>query len=269
MMVLQIHLKIRWKNFAKSNKKMTSEIYDIVNTNISSAHLEAINGNLLKASGLYEELYVKITKYKEAYIHSKDEENANRFLALEFMVKGLNNECLCAEADKHKKPGKAWDYLQDALTNYYLARKISPQLNMLSRHIKHCEIMEKKFPNQLFISPAIIAKKVECSICGKDYKNCNHIAGRAYMGKLACKMYRDIICKEISLVEEPRDKKCRLCSVRLEDGTNSDPDVGLFYKDNIFEKIKDSLSKSKSDTVNLNTKIEIEGVVLNIDELNE
>jgi hypothetical protein len=230
--------------------KINIEIEKLINSDIASANSEVKNGNLIKACALCNEAIVKIRKLKENYIRNGDEENANRLLASEFMVEGLKNEYLCADADSQRKPGKAWDYLQNALNNFYWAKKIYPKLSGVSLHIEHCEKMEKAFPQQLFLSPAFITKRIECSICGKDYKSCEHIAGRAYMGKLAGKVYKDRIVREISIVTEPKDKRCRLKSIRLNNGTFSDPHVGLFYPKDIFQKLKKALMESKSTSIN-------------------
>jgi hypothetical protein len=40
------------------------------------------------------------------------------------------------------------------------------------------------FPPQDFLSPSMIIKDVICSICHKNYDECDHVERKPYMGKL-------------------------------------------------------------------------------------
>jgi hypothetical protein len=60
------------------------------------------------------------------------------------------------------------------------------------------------------VSPEIITRKFECSICNNNYEKCFHEEGKYYDG-IVCKL----IAKEIefiggAIVDEPKDPKCRV-----------------------------------------------------------
>ncbi|RLI39855.1 hypothetical protein DRO64_10025 [Candidatus Bathyarchaeota archaeon] len=65
------------------------------------------------------------------------------------------------------------------------------------------------------LSPSIIIKRWECSICHKNYEECPHEAGKKY-GKEICRtIARDIEIREISVVDKPTDPKCRIIDLLL------------------------------------------------------
>jgi len=50
-----------------------------------------------------------------------------------------------------------------------------------------------------------------CGICGSDYEDCGHVSGRAYMGRLCCRIVRQFASLDhVAIVEEPADKRCRV-----------------------------------------------------------
>lgn len=53
-----------------------------------------------------------------------------------------------------------------------------------------------------------IATESECSICGADYSECNHISGLEYDGSLCINAIRKFELAEVSLVREPVNQGC-------------------------------------------------------------
>lgn len=53
-----------------------------------------------------------------------------------------------------------------------------------------------------------IATRSECSICGNDYAECNHISGLEYEGKICVNTIKKCNLAEVSLVREPVNQGC-------------------------------------------------------------
>ncbi|MCJ7423533.1 hypothetical protein MUP01_04605 [Candidatus Bathyarchaeota archaeon] len=52
------------------------------------------------------------------------------------------------------------------------------------------------------ISPGM-TMDLECSICGRDPMDCEHVPGKTYEGKVALKVAKNIVFEELSIVDEP------------------------------------------------------------------
>lgn len=62
----------------------------------------------------------------------------------------------------------------------------------------------------LYMSPDILIRREECSICGSDFRSCQHIAGRLYNGLLCRAIAREFEPQSASIVDHPEDPRCRL-----------------------------------------------------------
>ncbi len=156
----------------------------------------------------------KVTPLKEQMIKIKDEDSANTMLSLENLIDAKINELKMWIALKEDEPNEAWDFLinaQSAVRTAAQAHNIAIDLNA-EGYANKLHLLEKLlFPPQIFFSPSFIIKKAECSICGKEYGECEHIVGKAYMGKMCYKIVKEIKeIKEISIVEEPANKRARM-----------------------------------------------------------
>ena len=155
----------------------------------------------------------KVTSLKEQMIKVKDEDSANTMLSLENLIDAMINELKMWIALKDDNPNEAWDFLinaQSAVRTAAQAHSIAIDLNA-EGYANKLHLLEKLlFPPQMFFSPSLIIEKAKCSICGKEYGECEHIVGKAYMGKM-CKIITKIKkMKEVSIVEEPANKHARM-----------------------------------------------------------
>jgi hypothetical protein len=150
---------------------------------------------------------------KEQMIKVEDENSANAMLSLESLIDAMVNELEMWIALKEDDPNKAWDFLinaQSAVRTAAQAHSISIELNAEGYENKLHLIEKLLFPPQMFVSPSFIIEKEVCSICGKEYGECEHIVGKAYMGKMCYNKITKIKeIKEISIVEEPANKHAR------------------------------------------------------------
>ena len=60
------------------------------------------------------------------------------------------------------------------------------------------------------VSPDMIIRKWECSICQGDFEKCNHEEGALYDGSVCELVARNIEFAGASLVDEPKDPRCRV-----------------------------------------------------------
>lgn len=75
------------------------------------------------------------------------------------------------------------------------------------------------FPPQTFNSPGLYVETFLCSICGEDYSECEHIAGEPYWGFFCQRVVDNIVgTREVSIVENPEDKKARMTEHITDDG---------------------------------------------------
>jgi len=166
----------------------------------------------------------KISLFKEKAVEKEDEDSANLALSLELFISAFISELEMWMELKEDNPNKAWDYLADA---QLFARDAAQAHRIVQeraeRYANKLYLLEKLlFPPQIFLSPGFIHTKEECSICGKEYGECEHIKGKAYMGKICHTIMKDIEIKEVSFVNEPAGKYRRVLQLTDEHGITRD-----------------------------------------------
>jgi hypothetical protein len=164
----------------------------------------------------------KIVKLKETMIIASDEESANTMLGLEEYLAAYICELRMLICLKEDKMEEAWEDLISA--QMYLrfslqASNIALQFGG-NNYAQKLYLIEKLFfPPQTFMSSGLIATNSQCSICGKEYGECDHLVGKPYMGKLCYRIMRGIKeIKEVSIVGDPGDKHCRVTSISDDEG---------------------------------------------------
>ena len=153
----------------------------------------------------------RLGKWKAEFIEEGDEDRANTILSMEFAAESLIHELSMWILLRSNQPEKAWDRLIDAQRYALGAVKAHVSAAHLENHVRKLQLIEEfVFPPQTFVSVGAIVHCEECSICGIDYQQCQHIAGRAYMGMFCSIICKDLEPREISLVKDPADKRCRV-----------------------------------------------------------
>ena len=164
-----------------------------------------------------EALKVKTSELKAEVIADRDEDSANQLLSLEETLKGLIYELEMWVAFKGDDPHAAWTALveaQGAMRNAMQAHDISEHLENWMKRLHALERL--LFPSQMFSSVGTIVKRSTCSICGQEYGDCQHAKGRAYMGEMCCRIIEEFDMNEVSVVQNPANKHCRV--MRISDG---------------------------------------------------
>lgn len=150
---------------------------------------------------------------KKLAIEKEDENLANLLLGCECVALSLHNELCMWLFLKQEQPEKAWDCLINAEDAAIYAARAHPFFEHLEHYNRRLETIEQLvFPTQIFQSVGAIVSKQECSICGADYDECEHLVGKPYMGEFCSIIARGIEFDHVAIVEVPADKRCRITS---------------------------------------------------------
>ena len=156
----------------------------------------------------------EVSEFKRLCVSEANEDMANTCLAAEMLLTSIASELSMWIALKDDDPDSAWDSLvraESTLQGAVAAHTSVAQYAAYSEHFR--ELEEVLFPRQLFMSPGMIIERTDCSICRADYEDCEHIAGRAYMGEFCARILYPDSLEELSIVEVPRDKRARVMMI--------------------------------------------------------
>jgi hypothetical protein len=177
----------------------------------------------LRARDTLKNLSKKIATLKKKAVAAAYEDAANEILSYEEIANAIINELSMWIALKEDNPGAAWDYLVNAQMAAISAMQAHPSANHLDTYLEHLDALEHHmFPKQLFFSPGIIIREARCSICGQEYGECDHVAGRPYMGELCSREIVRADLEEASLVDNPANKHARGILITGKDGVRRD-----------------------------------------------
>lgn len=167
-----------------------------------------------KARGALAILRDDAVALKQDRINANDNEGANYLLSVEAMLDGLVAELDVYINIKQDRPGEAWSRLIDAEHSIRTAMQAHSSRRGLQKTAERLEKIEELFPlgPMSFLSPGLIARRIDCSICGGEYGECGHIVGRPYMGKICCRVLKDMDVHEVSFVAVPANKRARILS---------------------------------------------------------
>jgi hypothetical protein len=161
-----------------------------------------------------EKIKKEAIKLKNEAIVIEDEDSANAMLSSEEIINSIMCELKMWIAFKDDNPNAAWDYLIEAemsTVNALRAHPIAAHWEENATRLNDIECL--LFPPMMFFSPGMIIKYSECSICGKEYGECNHVRGRAYMGRFCARILKDVEVEEVSFVNEPASKRHRVIAI--------------------------------------------------------
>lgn len=176
---------------------------------------------LARASELQREAIEKIDQFmpklaecKRAAVQTSDELAANTVLWMELALTGVRAELSMWLKLKSEEPEEAWDDLIRAQSRIEAASRVRRQLGQDATRFdnllhKLLVVERALFPPQMFNSVGGVGQR-ECSICGGDYSECGHIVGRAYMGEMCHTVLRNLQVHEVSIVDNPANKRCRI-----------------------------------------------------------
>lgn len=160
--------------------------------------------NLLK---LKEEIALEL----DSAVLDSNEEYANTLLGCTYVASTLISSIQMWILLKENNPDQAWDKLIEAQSTALAAARSSENFRHLAEFYNTLTGIEKLvFPPQVFLSSGFIAKTMSCSICGDEYEDCPHVAGRPYMGHLCQINCNNLEVDHVAVVKHPADKRCRI-----------------------------------------------------------
>lgn len=166
-----------------------------------------------------EQLIPKIAEGKARAVKDKNEDYANMLLGCECVAAALIAELKMWILLKQEEPEAAWDQLVSAQNASSAAARAHDGFSHLAIHHQRLEAIEQLvFPPQVFVSVGLTAKTLECSVCGCEYEDCDHLTGRPYMGQFCSIVVHETELQEASIVDYPADKRCRVIDFSVEGG---------------------------------------------------
>lgn len=157
-----------------------------------------------------------LEQMKAAAAERAHEVDANAILSMELSLAAVRSELNMWLRLKRDDSERAWDDLIDAQNSLKNAIAVRGQVGVQTATLENLQrkyefIEHFVFPPQMFNSIGGTALLRECSICSRDYEDCNHVAGRAYMGNLCHRIVREFASLDhVALVGDPADKRCRV-----------------------------------------------------------
>ena len=168
---------------------------------------------------LLKEFLSRIFNLKSKAIAENDENLANLLLGYECIFDTLIAELEMWILLKQDDPDMAWDKLVAAQMSSIAAVRAHAGFNHLVQRYQRLEAIEQLvFPSQVFLSSGVIIKHQECSICGGEYEDCEHLKGKPYMGKFCYVIVQDVEFNHVAIVDNPADKICRITNFEVEGG---------------------------------------------------
>ncbi len=200
-------------------------------------------------------LISECTQLKESAIKLTLEDEANAYLAFEYMAKALAEEFRFYLALKADTPDLAWDHLVNAQSWSASAMKSHSVASHLDGYIHRLHGLERLlFPQLVFFSTGFIVRESKCNICGSEYGECDHVKQRPYMGKLCGRIITDADIQEISIVSDPADKHCRAIHYTKDNVTRN----VLTQRIEVTNETQSLFSVSDKIVSNQNPDVEIE-----------
>lgn len=185
-----------------------------------------------KLEGFKQEILNK----KSIAIQKEDEESANRILYYQLITQTLISELKMWISFKDNQPDKAWEHLVNSQSNLTGALKAFDVSDLLEPYVEKLDQLEQLlFPKMLFASVGFKALKKTCSICNTNYDDCDHIKGRPYLGSLCYVTIEGCELEEVSIVDEPANKHCRMLTIE-ENGIVRDLMTWIQVEKNLNER---------------------------------
>lgn len=156
-----------------------------------------------------------LSDLKKDFVERKLENEANLIYCIDNSLLAIQYELQMLVNIKEDKMNEAWGNLVNAQVVYGTVLRNYPfELENETGYIERLASYEKLlFPNLFFQSAGGIIKKSHCSICNSKYGKCDHLKGKLYNGELCCRVITEMELEEVSLVENPANKHCRVLTI--------------------------------------------------------
>lgn len=159
--------------------------------------------------------------------------NYNKVLVSAILFKGLQEFVYLKQKIRDKQWNKSdkkveynWIILQDCKDRVNFVYQYLTETEIIDNVLNEIKLIYKLFEDTFgigkYISPEILIKKSVCNICNEDVRCCHHISGRIYNGKICYGLPVDPFIRAVSLVNVPKDLRCRIWDWQVEDSMLKD-----------------------------------------------
>ena len=174
------------------------------------------------ACGRLEDKVAEILKEKHSAVQRQDEDYANCLLGCECTARAVLAELRMWMLLKEEQPDDAWTELVNAQSLVLGAMRAHRGFSHLAPLIERLDVIERViFPQQVFVSAGLTVRKQNCSVCGEEYGDCEHLAGMPYMGRFCSIVAGDFEANHVAIVDRPADKRCRVTHYETEEGVRN------------------------------------------------
>jgi hypothetical protein len=164
----------------------------------------------------------EILREKQLAVQKQDEDYANCLLGCECAARAVLAELYMWLQLKDQHPDEAWNQLVNAESLLLSAMRAHPGFSHLTAHIERLQVVEDViFPPQVFVSAGLTVEEQTCSICGEEYGECEHLAGKPYMGEFCAIITGAFKANHVAIVDSPADKRCRITHCETGEGVRN------------------------------------------------
>ncbi|MBE7638704.1 hypothetical protein GUB10_00015 [Salegentibacter sp. BLCTC] len=160
----------------------------------------------------------KAESLKTKNLENYSEPELNLILCLIISAETIKLELSFLISLKNNEMEAAWASLVTAQNNISIVARNHPTNGeYLNGYIQRLDLYEKLlFPKMMFASVGGIFRETKCSICKKDYEDCEHMKGKMYKGQLCVREIHKMDLEEVSVVENPANKLCRHLTIKYD-----------------------------------------------------
>jgi hypothetical protein len=169
-----------------------------------------------------EEYIKKIKYYKQCVTHNNIEEVVidaflNELFHMQCFVNSISSILSMWIELKDEKSYSAWCCLVSAQEYIEVASKIKEYEGVINWKKRLLDIEKLIFPNLVYLSGGYIESIGKCSICSKNFTECDHVENHVYMGKLCQRVDKEIkAVHHVAIVKNPRDRRCIIKSKTID-----------------------------------------------------
>ncbi|MBR3653903.1 MAG: hypothetical protein IKN62_00515 [Elusimicrobia bacterium] len=156
-------------------------------------------------------LFLKTIKTEKNKAKQKqDEKTANNLFYMQCFINAIRCSLKMWIYLKEQKYVDAWHSLVDAQEYMYYSLKAGKDIEKSKLYLYKLKEREQViFPKFKFVSSGSIIEGGKCSICGRDFNNCEHIEENLYCGSICKRIdYKRLEFTHLALVENPKDRGC-------------------------------------------------------------
>lgn len=157
-----------------------------------------------------ESMYEKVNERRKDCIKARSEAEANLAWIACCYLEGMKHFMRLWVHCKRDQMESAWDALVSAQERFEtgLRLRFNDGFFELNRHLYALERL--LFPSCVYVSSSFLIENFECSICGTEYGECDHVAMNLYMGEMCVKVVQNLCGMDhIAIVSDPEDKRLR------------------------------------------------------------